>query len=283
MANTKPKVEEKEQQKRCFIVTPIGGDDTIIRRKTEGLISAAIKPVLDELGIKRFVAHQIDQAGNITKQVIKHLVEDELVIANLSGLNPNVMYELAVRHAKRLPVVVIAERGTNLPFDITTERTIFYDDDMAGVEVLKEDLRKKIKSALDDKEPDNPIYNAIKDSVMKEVAYEKGSNTERYILESLEKLSNQVNNLLHLQPEVYSSARFNRGTNKLIFYIEPKDEHEVETLLSTLSVRWIIKTDPLFEHLYREVEIRDITSSVADIITKMLMNNNISMTSVRLS
>lgn len=190
---TAKNIEEKEQQKRCFIITPVDGENTSIRRKTEGLIDAVITPVLTELEIDCHVAHKIDQSGSITKQVIRHLVENELVIANLTGLNPNVMYELAVRHAKRLPVVVIAERGTNLPFDITTERTIFYDDDMAGVEVLKEDLRKKIKSALEDKEPDNPIYNVIKENIIRE-NFQPG-DTNQYILETLNQLSRQVSML----------------------------------------------------------------------------------------
>ncbi len=281
MANTKRKAEENEQQKRCFIITPIGGDDSTTRRETDGLIDAVILPVLDSLGIIGEVAHRITKTGNINKQVITRLLESELVIANLTSLNPNVMYELAVRHAKRLPVVSLVEKETILPFDIHAERTLRYVNDMAGAEDLKPRLKVAIENALEEKEPDNPIYDAITDSIMKEVAYDKGTDTEKYILERLETLSNQMNNLLHRQPEVFSSARFDKGVNRLMFYIEPKDEVAVQTLLAALNVRWIIKTEPLFEHLFREVEIRDITSSAADIITKILMHNKVSITSVR--
>ncbi|MEZ5016444.1 MAG: hypothetical protein R2800_05275 [Flavipsychrobacter sp.] len=191
----KAKHTEEAKQKNCFIVTPIGGDNTNTRRKTDGLIDAAIIPVLEELGIECHVAHRIDQSGSITKQVIKHLVEDDLVIANLTGLNPNVMYELAVRHAARMPIVVVAEKGTSLPFDVTTERTIFYEDDMAGVEDLKPLLIKAIESAIKDKEPDNPIYNAIADFKMKEVAVANSSETEKYILKKLEDINSEITDI----------------------------------------------------------------------------------------
>jgi len=177
----------------CFIISPLGNDNSDTRRKADGLISAVIKPVLEKLDYESIAPHEIDTPGSITRQVIERLLESELVIANLTELNPNVMYELAVRHSARLPVVVIAERETRLPFDIAAERTIFYDNDMAGVEELKSKLEKAIKEAINESEPDNPIYRFKQSKIIKEVS--APGDIQAYLLNRLEGISSQINQL----------------------------------------------------------------------------------------
>lgn len=102
MATKKTKAKETENN-NCFIINPIGPVNSEKRNKTEGLLNAVITPVLDALKLNQVVAHRISESGSITKQVVRHLIEDKLVIANLTGLNANVMYELAFRHAKHEP------------------------------------------------------------------------------------------------------------------------------------------------------------------------------------
>jgi hypothetical protein len=122
-----------------------------------------ISPAVEPLGYKPLRADQISEPGIITSQVIQRIIEDELIIADLSDRNPNVFYELALRHALRKPFVQIIKKGEAIPFDIASSRIIHFDiTDLDSVEAAKVDITKQIqaveKGAVD---IETPITMAI--------------------------------------------------------------------------------------------------------------------------
>lgn len=188
----KNKPEKEEQQKTCFVITPIGPDNSVIRRSADGVIASAIKPVLEGAGYIVEAAHHISTPGSITEQVIQRIINSDVLIANLTTLNANVMYELAVRHCLGKPVISIVEDGTALPFDISDERTIFFTDDMAGVQELKLRLAKAI-DLIADAPTDNPVSRAARANV-----FNVGSNNddkESVMFDSIQRLENMVGRL----------------------------------------------------------------------------------------
>lgn len=193
ITSSEDSIQNQENIKQCFVITPIGNPNTEIRRKADGVINAVITPVIKSLGFKLIIPHKMTAPGSITQQVLEHILNDELVIANLTGLNANVMYELATRHAARKPVVCIAEEGTPLPFDITTERMLFYSNDMFGVEELKENLSNMIAAAIaDTQQPTNPIYRAKSDFIMQQAII---GDKDQFIVEKLNQLAESVNRI----------------------------------------------------------------------------------------
>jgi hypothetical protein len=151
------------EPKSCFVICPIGDEGSPVRKRSDQILKHIISPIAKDLGYETVRADLIDKPGIITRQVIDHLENDDLVIADLADYNPNVYYELAVRHAVRKPVVQIRKKGQPLPFDVVTSRTIELDfPDPDSMDQCKEQLRKQISAVeRDPSEADNPISNAI--------------------------------------------------------------------------------------------------------------------------
>ena len=145
-------------EKICFFITPIGKDGSKDRLKLDKLYTI-LSPVLDKYKIILIDSDKIVIAGNIVNQIIKNLLTSDLAIANLTGLNPNVLYELGIRHAVKKHVICIAEEGTNLPFNIKDYRTIFYNHD--NVDTFNKKLSDTIENILKGSKVENPVTTAI--------------------------------------------------------------------------------------------------------------------------
>jgi DNA-binding transcriptional ArsR family regulator len=142
-------------------------------------------------------ADEIDDEGLITNQIIEHLLEDELVIADLSGRNPNVFYEVAVRHAARRPIIHLITAGEQIPFDVSNMRAIQYAlDDPDVLEEAQDELDRKVTAieTSDGEAALNPI------TVARDVAFLRGSDNPKQreagdILAAVSDLRDEVRSL----------------------------------------------------------------------------------------
>lgn len=192
--------EFMSEKKTCFIVTPIGGEHEPIRRHINGIIDAAIIPALGD-NYEVEVAHRINVTGTITKQVISHIYNSDLVIANLTNRNPNVMYELAIRHCLGTPMIMIAEKDTTLPADIISERTIFYQNDAQGVLDLRQELEAYVEK-IDYKQKTSPIYDALSDIAKTNSILELTKNNDtdensvlHYLVQKLDQIERRIDDI----------------------------------------------------------------------------------------
>ena len=112
----------------CFYVTPIGEQNSAQRKHSDLFLSYIVEPAVSSLGLKVVRADQIEKAGMITSQIIEHLIKAKLCVVDLSFHNPNVFYEMALRHATNLPVVQICRQSDRIPFDVNQTRTVMIDD-----------------------------------------------------------------------------------------------------------------------------------------------------------
>lgn len=147
--------------KSCFIICPIGEAESLERKRSDALLRHVYSPILKKYGYKPVRADQIPKTGLITTQIINLVLESPLVIADLTGGNPNVFYELAIRHATGKPYIQVVEKGTSIPFDIIGVRTIPIDHhDLDCVEKCKSEIGKYIEHYHAGHQPDSPITAA---------------------------------------------------------------------------------------------------------------------------
>lgn len=119
--------------KRCFVISPIGQEGTPEHKHAKDVLDLIIKPAADACGFEAQRADEVVESGRITDQMFRDIVRADLCIAVLTGLNPNVIYELAVAHTVGKPVIALAVKGQPLPFDFKDWRYLPYDFDPAAV------------------------------------------------------------------------------------------------------------------------------------------------------
>lgn len=151
------------EKKTCFVISPIGSDASDIRKRSDQILDHIIKPVLESRGYTVVRSDQISTPGSITNQLILNVVNADLVVADLTGLNPNVMYELGIRHAAQKPTIHICETSQKLPFDLLTHRTIFLSHaDPESAERCRTLMARQVKDVEANPNAwDNPVTVAL--------------------------------------------------------------------------------------------------------------------------
>lgn len=148
----------------CFVIGPLGSEGSSERTHSDWLLHAIIQPVFEQhfKGTKIERSDQITVPGMIDAQIINRLLDCDLVIADLTLLNPNVFYEIGIRHMVQKPIIHMFLEGTNIPFDIAPYRAIrFKLVHPDNLESAKTDLKAAVDSVTGkDHVVENPVTRA---------------------------------------------------------------------------------------------------------------------------
>ncbi|TVL34185.1 hypothetical protein AYI95_06080 [Shewanella xiamenensis] len=110
-----------------------------LKEKYDNLIKEAVLKVRPNLDVVR--ADEISLPGTITTDIITRIMHSDYVIADVTFPNPNVFYELGLRHACRPGTVIIKDKsGPSVPFDIAHLRYVEYENTTAGLKSLSQQL-----------------------------------------------------------------------------------------------------------------------------------------------
>ncbi|RYD71511.1 MAG: DUF4071 domain-containing protein, partial [Verrucomicrobiaceae bacterium] len=164
----------------CFVLMPFGRkqDGTGKLIDFDAVYQQIIAPAVAAAGLDPLRADEEQVGGTIHKPMYERLMLCEFAVADVTGANPNVYYELGIRHAirPRSTVILFAE-GTNLPFDIALLRGSPYQLDSSGrpsnAEADIQSVIKRLRTAHEDPHDDSPIFALIDDMPRVEVDHTK--------------------------------------------------------------------------------------------------------------
>lgn len=155
--------ETTEQPQPAFFIAPIGEARSRERIQSDTVLEVLVRPACREIGYEIIRADELNEPGSITEQVVNRLLDAKLVIADISGRNPNVLYEVALCHAKPVPLVIIGdEHSLPAPFDIAPNRVLQYkSDEVAGMKDLIPKLHEFIRHAAAQPGVDSPVRHRL--------------------------------------------------------------------------------------------------------------------------
>jgi len=122
----------KVRHDMIFVLTPFH-DDLMDEFMTVTMVG-------QELGFSVYRGDERAARGDIFPQLLEMIVSARVVIANITGRNPNVFYELGLAHALDKPVILLSKNPDEVPFDLRSKRIVFYSSN--------EDLKRSLAVVL---------------------------------------------------------------------------------------------------------------------------------------
>jgi len=150
-----------EDRKRCFVIMPFS--QTTVKRTEDYWtkhFKFFLKPLIEDCSLE---AHRSKPLrGSIVKQIITDLVKSSVVVADITDANPNVYWELGVRQSFRHGTIMIAQKGTDPPFDIKDTGILFYDPDHLDADGFSNDFKAAITDCLENPDrTDSPVLETL--------------------------------------------------------------------------------------------------------------------------
>ena len=172
----------------AFVITQIGGTGSDMRQRADDVSRFIVQPALEgfDLDLKR--SDEDPTPGSITVQIVRSIITADVVIADLTGKNPNVYYELALAHAFNRPVVILVDDPSSLAFDMKDQRVIAIGDKGTIGAREAEDAVRQFARQLEvvlapEYEPDSLVNQAGRTQVLHDLASSSGDPVAEEIAE----------------------------------------------------------------------------------------------------
>jgi len=150
---------------QCFVIMPFGekADPDGKPIDFDLIYKSIIKPSVEKAGCTSIRCDEIVESGMIHSMMFEKIYNSPVAVVDITLLNPNVFYELGVRHAlANFVTVIVRRKGTKLPFNVQDLHIIEYDDLHSGSdEEAKQKLVNAIGNGLKSRKVDSPVHTLL--------------------------------------------------------------------------------------------------------------------------
>lgn len=243
--------------KTCFVIMPIGELSTYPENHFKHIYEDLLSPAIEAAGYIPKRADDYKSSSLIHVNVIREIIDAPMAICDLSTRNPNVLFELGIRQAFDLPVVLVQEINTPRIFDISVINTIEYRKELIYREVIED--REKIRSAIEaTKDEKNTVNSLIKLLNIEKVDLNNIDNLSpneeiKYMLHSI------INNVEYIKNKDYFAECLfaNDCQNVKFTYYRPKKKiDEMVEISHWVNEKFKNEAEMFFDELSVTIEIK---------------------------
>lgn len=173
--------KRNQPTKLCYVIMPFSKTKTCSEDEWTDIFESIIKPAVEGAALGYQCLRSEATTGNIIRKVVNSLYQANVVIADLTDRNPNVFYELGVRHTLKNRTIMIAQRRKDIPSDLHGYASHVY---RWKTTAQKGELAKKLRCLLEYIETDldrsdNPVSDFLGERTAAFLDFQKAENTKK--------------------------------------------------------------------------------------------------------
>jgi hypothetical protein len=198
------------KKKTCFVIMPFSETVTCTKNRWTSIYENMIKPAVTGSKLGFTCERSSPRTGNLIKDILNKLDVADVVIADLTDMNPNVFYELGVRHTLRNRTILITQDMKHVPSDLQSYWVVVYKRGRLGNADFKQKMREILRemTKAPDK-PDSPVADFLKQTNRTLLSQEKSATSKKLtaLCSELSRNIRTTDNLLRNIPKWLKAAK----------------------------------------------------------------------------
>ncbi len=245
-------------KKKCFIIMPISKTKSCNEDGWTGIFEHMIKPAVTGSRLGFECERAQPRTGAFIRDILEGLNRADVVIADLTDRNPNVCYELGIRHTLTNRTIIITQNMDDIPSDLRSYWVVTYEKDLSGAEKFKKKVREILREMQKNPEkPDSPVADFLQIKNIDILAYEKAANLKK-ISALISETSYNINQLDEILKQVKVAQRERKKQKE-------RGPRTTPLRLTKECLELLVSTQYLALPQELSEDIRDVTSVVSTI------------------